>query len=131
MEPTKFCLGCTSYQPVSDFYGRKASADGLQARCKKCDNEVTRANKLLARYGINVDQYDAMYEAQGGLCAICKAPPVIGRRLSVDHNHDTLAVRDLLCDGCNLGLGKMNDSLELLRAAVAYLERHEIGPNIF
>lgn len=125
MEPTKFCLGCTSYQPVTDFYGRKASADGLQQRCKKCDIEVSRANKLLARYGITVDQYDAMYEAQGGLCAICKAPPVIGRRLSVDHCHEGTGNRGLLCDDCNLGLGLLGDTLERLRAAVFYLEEHE------
>lgn len=125
MEPTKFCLGCTAYRPITEFYVRNASADGLQNRCKSCDYEVTRANRLLAKYGINVDQYDAMYEAQDGTCAICNSNPVTGRRLGVDHCHTTLAVRGLLCDDCNLGLGKLGDTLERLRAAVAYLEAHQ------
>lgn len=131
MEPTKFCLGCTAYQPVTEFYVRNASADGLQARCKRCDIEATRANKLLARYGISVDQYDAIYEAQNGLCAICKSPPVVGLRLAVDHDHETLRVRGLICKNCNLGLGLLGDTLERLRSAVAYLERNENGPLFF
>lgn len=62
-----------------------------------------------------------MLAAQGGRCAICRQEP--GRRaLDVDHSHETGAVRGLLCELCNKGLGCFRDSLDALRRAVVYLE---------
>jgi len=63
--------------------------------------------------------YDAMYDAQGGACAVC------GRTdepLNVDHCHSSLKIRGLLCDRCNRGLGYFADKPELLRNAATYLE---------
>lgn len=81
------------------------------------------------RYGIDSVAYLAMYQAQRGACAICGVVPAETERrrniLCVDHNHNTGAVRALLCDGCNMGLGSFRDDLEVLRKAVAYLEHHE------
>lgn len=124
---TKWCVGCEQGRPVSEFYARTKSADGLQNRCKLCDHQVSRASKLLAKYGLSVDDYDAMLDAQDGRCAICRREPTT-RRLAVDHSHVSGTNRELLCDDCNLGLGKLGDSLERLRSAVAYLERHENRP---
>lgn len=45
------------------------------------------------RYGISLDQYVELLEAQGGVCAICRRPPRSGT-LRVDHAHDgDLAIR--------------------------------------
>lgn len=120
----KYCIGCEQDQPLEDFYVRAASPDGLQHRCKKCDLEVRRANTLLARYNMTVEDYDALYDAQGGLCAICRQPPG-AQRLAVDHCHAGGGVRGLLCAEDNTGLGKLGDTVESLRAALAYLEAHE------
>lgn len=84
---------------------------------------------MLKKYGITWEQYCEMLEAQGGLCAICRRPERLMlrgrlRRLSVDHDHETEAVRDLLCDACNNGLAKFDEEPDLLRAAADYLERH-------
>lgn len=76
----------------------------------------------LKSYGLTPEQYDAMLEKQGGVCAICRKAPPAQRRLAVDHDHVTGVVRGLLCTSCNLGLGKFMESLELLRRAVAYLQ---------
>lgn len=53
-------------------------------------------------------------------CEICGSR----RPLVFDHDHDTGLFRGWLCKNCNAGLGQFGDTLEGLRAAVAYLERH-------
>jgi hypothetical protein len=56
-------------------------------------------------------------------CEICQQPPM-GRykRLHLDHDHTSGRFRGLLCDRCNLSIGKFNDDPELLRAAAKYLD---------
>lgn len=85
-----------------------------------------RTNNL-KKYGITPAQYDAMLDAQDGVCAICGRPPKGGRTssasLHVDHDHKTGIVRGLLCNACNLGVGKFMDSPALLRIAAVYLEK--------
>lgn len=75
---------------------------------------------LVRRYGLACVEYNQKLKDQGGVCAICGKPD--RRRLSVDHDHDTGAVRGLLCSRCNSGIGFMDDDLTRLRAAVRYLE---------
>lgn len=71
-----------------------------------------------------------MMIAQDNLCALCKQPermrhPKGGvKRLHVDHDHTTGAVRSLLCSACNSGLGMFKDDMELLQLAVKYLKLH-------
>lgn len=80
---------------------------------------------LKRRYGITPEDYDSMLEAQEGLCAICGGGCKTGRRLAVDHDHETKAVRALLCAACNQGLGNFADSPETLEAAARYLRSHK------
>jgi hypothetical protein len=80
---------------------------------------ATRAKGL----GVSDVEYATMLEAQGGHCAICDATPK-SRRLNVDHDHRTGAVRGLLCFTCNhYVLGKYATA-DKLRAAADYLDRH-------
>jgi 5-methylcytosine-specific restriction endonuclease McrA len=81
----------------------------------------SQAHHLKRNYGITLDTYNQMLDAQGGRCAIC-GNTKDSRNLAVDHNHDTGKVRKLLCQACNKGLGHFGDSPEILREAVAYLE---------
>jgi hypothetical protein len=62
--------------------------------------EKLRASQLKRRYGVSIPDYDAMLAAQGGGCAICHWPPG-KRRLDIDHDHVTGAVRLILCSRCN------------------------------
>lgn len=82
-----------------------------------------RRRRRLADYGLTPEQFDAIVEAQGGRCRICGDPPT-GRwkRLHVDHDHKTGAIRGLLCVGCNRAIGYLSDSPERARRVADYLE---------
>lgn len=63
---------------------------------------------MFARLGaINYRKlYDLFFEAQKGKCGICgKSAKREKRKLALDHDHNTLIVRGLLCYSCNSKLG--------------------------
>lgn len=84
--------------------------------------EVRRNNALKSIYGISSADYSVMLEKQHGVCKICNGSCTSGRRLAVDHCHVTGKVRGLLCSRCNTSIGKFEDSVDLLKSAIAYLE---------
>ena len=88
--------------------------------------EIRRRAHLKRHYGLTPEEYEARLEAQGGKCAVCRKPP---RRefLCVDHDHVTGEVRGLLCDACNTVLGLAQDSPQVLRCAIHYLEETTYG----
>lgn len=75
---------------------------------------------LERRYGITGAEYDMMFAAQQGACAICGVTS--DRALHVDHDHTTGRVRALLCFNCNIMLGYAHEDTSILRAAIEYLE---------
>lgn len=87
-------------------------------------------NSLKRHYGITVEEYCAMHEAQNGVCAICGKPElsVDGRtgnvrRLAVDHCHESNKIRGLLCAMCNTGIGALGDDIANLLSAIEYLKK--------
>jgi hypothetical protein len=84
-----------------------------------------RRNNLLQHFNMCEADYDALLASQDGGCAICGASEGYGgKRLAIDHNHTTGAVRGILCDRCNLALGKFKDDPQIIKNAVEYLEQH-------
>lgn len=83
----------------------------------------------LASHRLTLAGYKRMYASQDGACAICEAKrEPMG--LVIDHNHATGKVRGLLCNACNIGIGHLKDSPDVLEAALQYLEeRGCYGPN--
>jgi formate dehydrogenase maturation protein FdhE len=73
-------------------------------------------------YGMLPGEYEQRLAEQNGVCAICGDTPK--KSLGVDHNHKTGAIRGLLCDRCNVGLGCFADIPERLRKAADYLKRN-------
>jgi hypothetical protein len=56
----------------------------------------------MRRYGLTIARYEEMLEGQRGVCAICDGlPSGKNKSLCVDHDHETGAVRGLLCHRCN------------------------------
>jgi len=75
---------------------------------------------LKRRYGITAADADVILAAQEGLCAICR----VALAGHVDHDHVTGKVRGLLCCNCIGGLGQFKDRIDVLEAAVKYLQVH-------
>lgn len=83
---------------------------------------------LKKTYGITPQQYEAMFIAQGGRCAICHSdePGSKYNRWHIDHRHDTGVVRGILCLQCNVMIGMAREDAVILSAAIAYLWRDVI-----
>lgn len=98
----------------------------VKAHYPKRDKAYQRNFNLKRNYGMTQLDYDEMFLAQKGLCAICGNPPSGDHhfRLAVDHCHESKKVRGLLCILCNVSLGGFKDSAELLENAIRYLQRH-------
>lgn len=85
-------------------------------------NPQKRRTDLRRRYGLTPEEYDEMVQRNNGRCWLCMARPKAGRQLQVDHDHDTGAVRGLLCKDCNVALGVLGDNPIFLRRALCYVE---------
>src|SRR6516225_658181 len=98
-------------------------------RSPSVNHSATRRAHLKHRYGITQSDYDALFERQGGVCAICKTPPGVklprhwSRTLCVDHCYGTNKIRGLLCNTCNWLVSKSKTADELDAAAI-YIRSH-------
>ena len=88
---------------------------------QKASRAAAHASRIQRVYGLTGDEYDRLKAAQGGVCAICCRATGATRRLSVDHDHQTEAVRGLLCRPCNDVLGHARDNPEFFDRAAQYL----------
>lgn len=92
---------------------------------------IGRKFHLNKRYNITPEEYQIKLKQQDYKCAICNKDVTKNIRknvvtaLSVDHDHETNKVRDLLCFSCNSGLGQFKDNLDLLFKAYKYLKKHK------
>jgi hypothetical protein len=80
-----------------------------------------REKELKRKYGISLQDYDAMLAQQHAACAICRR--TFDGTPCVDHCHATRVVRGLLCSPCNQGLGCFDDDIDRMQAAADYLRR--------
>jgi len=84
--------------------------------------QYNRKSWLKKAYGLTVEEFEQMVEAQSNKCAICEKD--LTNDLHVDHCHSTGKVRGLLCSACNKGIGHFGDSSELLIKAAGYCKHH-------
>lgn len=130
------CTKCAADKPTSEFQPVPPQRNKrlFDSWCKACHRAGTKAwqkrnpakraaqkrRSKIRQYNLDPAVYDRLVFDAEGRCAICLAVPTRG--LDVDHDHETGAVRGLLCNRCNKVLGIMKDSPTLLRACAAYLE---------
>jgi len=118
------------------YPGRDRTAKNEALRALRATDEGRRRlldQRLRQEYGITLEQYEAMIDAQDGQCVICRREPSGANhselRLHVDHDHQCCpgtrscgkCVRGLLCRACNVGLGHFGDDVEILLAALGYV----------
>jgi len=90
---------------------------GFQAECRRCSSQpIRRMKPTPGRKFVYPD-----------VCDICGRPETAQhagkvRRLAVDHDHVTGALRGVLCGRCNTGLGMFRDDTALIEAAAEYIE---------
>lgn len=137
----KRCGKCQVVKPTSTFPSTK-KGKATYGYCKPCHAAYQSALKkkwnagrksrakasdrlsLLRQYGITDQQYNTILKRQGGVCAICKAPPR-KTRLAVEHCHSTGMVRGLACPQCNRALAWFRDNAAHMAAASEYIRRSE------
>lgn len=135
------CPKCKQEKNYNEFQVDKKRWSGRRSTCKNCmqksyaenQNRYYHNNKekiskkakwYRHKYELNFskEDYYKLLLKQHGVCAICKGNNGRKKFFYIDHNHKTGAVRGLLCQRCNTGLGFMRDSIFICRSAADYLE---------
>lgn len=98
------------------------------SQCAECYDSVDERRRrhnsnLKYWYGLSLDEFEALLAAQHHRCALCGS--TFGtdnkRGPAVDHDHVTGAIRGIIHQDCNRGLGHFNDNPFLLDMAAHYL----------
>jgi hypothetical protein len=90
-------------------------------------NRARYLRLVVKKYGLSVEDFDAMMIAQCGCCDCCGAQ--LDDMIAIDHCHRTSMVRAIICHRCNITLGMAQDDVQRLRACADYLERHPSPTN--
>jgi hypothetical protein len=127
LENKMHCRECNKYLTKDNFTIRKYT----NARCDECQI-IYQHKRTVKKHGITYEQYLDMYAEQDGKCKIClSVEKSYKSRLSIDHDHSCCpgsgscgkCIRGLLCSNCNTFLGNAKDSIEILQAAIKYLQK--------
>lgn len=133
-DPSRTCTKCGRTRKAKHFYKREGTKTGLHSWCIECCKQAVavatkrrredpdyRLSESLRKYGLTLEEYRSILASQRGRCYVCLRKPE-GKRLVVDHNHDTGEVRGLLCHKCNSALGMLSDMAWRVRRLYHYLE---------
>lgn len=143
----KRCARCGVEKPLDEFHNKVESKDGKQSQCKLCNNKRVKEwqaanpkrhrenwkrhtlnrNSLVRKareYNIDFEELQTLVNNANGFCEICKREPI--KWLVVDHCHDTMLVRGILCERCNQALGLFADNPEYLENAIKYLSKEPL-----
>ena len=111
----------TRKQYKADYYQR--NKETIDKKKKKPTKEETRKYGLKYNYGLTLEDVEAYFIIQKGVCYICGSKIGNGgRRMVIDHDHSTGNVRSLLCHNCNVGLGYFKENVLSLERAIKYIK---------
>lgn len=107
---------------------KKRLAETLRLR-KYADPTQSRQRALLRKYGLTIQQWEAILASQNYCCACCGTDRPGSRwGWSTDHKPGSypVEVRGILCLACNVSLGRLGDEVGLNRA-LAYVHKTSAG----
>ena len=139
-KPEKHCRACgTAKVPLRSGTLRCPLCRRLRSReyyhTSKKRRAAMRRNHFQRKYGTSIEALEQLLSEQGSRCAICRTPwaECAGTRsrydvlfiqhLHVDHDHETGAIRGLLCMNCNMAIGLFEDEPSRVVNAILYLQR--------
>lgn len=107
------CEDCGKNREIRHFQKRE---NGVRRRkCNKCLH-------LKIRYGISGRKFMAMLKYQMRSCLICEKK-INEDTAVVDHCHDELQVRGLLCRTCNSGIAHLKHDKDVAYRAFEFLRK--------
>lgn len=77
-----------------------------------------RRYRVKRAYNITLEEYYSYFEQADNKCEVCNSEI----QLCLDHCHDTLKIRGVLCRACNSSVSYLNDNCETILTAINYLE---------
>lgn len=113
----RHCFRCRQWKTEVEFSVDKSRNGGRSSSCKSCTSDAS----TVSRYGMTLEELIAFRVKHENQCDICRKAD---GPLYVDHNHETGALRGLLCPGCNTAIGLLGESPAHFAAALSYLEHH-------
>lgn len=136
----------TRAQGLPDGDERHGTVSGYTnwgCRCRECTDAAVaqgepnrKKNALWFHYRMTEEDWERMWASQGQACAVCRRSKTDEdkRSFHIDHSHSCCpgprscgeCVRAILCHGCNVALGLVQDSPHRLRALADYLESHGV-----
>jgi hypothetical protein len=134
---TKRCSSCKTEKELSQFNKSKSKKFGVHNQCRQCaklwkpspealkiSRQKTREWNRLKYSGFTQKEYEAKLKEQNYSCAICGTTDSGPMDFHADHDHKTGEKRGVLCHKCNTGLGLLKDDIEILCAAIEYLNNY-------
>jgi len=122
---TTICSVCGEEKENMEFtfYLTRLTKDGkrlmVNTNCKKCQSIRAKELRVLKKIHKRPEF--------GTLCDCCGKPVL--KNFQLDHEHGTTNFRGWLCKDCNVGLGKLGDTIEGLKKALEYLKRSKNNGN--
>lgn len=139
-------IGCTCGHHPDGKLSPEAYAEQRRlvkrTRHKKRTPEQQRGYYLKSLHGMSLEEWDAMWAAQGGRCCYCESQLPVNRKLvHIDHDHSccapkrscALCRRGLACQNCNFVIGNALDDpdrLELIAANLRKLKLTSAPPRL-
>lgn len=135
---TKTCVKCNQTLPLDAFNNDKTRSDGKQNCCRECGRayartwhqanaDKVRGMNIKKRYNMTLEEFNAMLDRQGGLCA---NPACTESATDIDHDHACCpengrscgkCVRGILCNGCNVAEGRLRSNPALMLGLAEYV----------
>lgn len=125
----RICFSCVNKQQADAKLKRLKSDQSVleynRAKTRKC---------LFKKFGLTVEEGESILRDQEFKCKICCSEITLdaesdrNQKAVLDHCHSTGKFRGFLCHKCNVGIGQLGDSPDLVKKALDYLLAHIIVP---